>query len=89
MLQIVNIVALVLAVLAVTRSPTKIRTSLYICGTALALGSVGVGLGVALHSAEGAAGLAVLGMQLGMIVASIERIVRSRKNRPTCPVKPA
>jgi hypothetical protein len=68
MLQIVTIVALVRAVLAVTRSPTKIRTTLCICGATILLGFVGLCVGVALHSAEGAAALAAVGMQFGMIL---------------------
>jgi len=88
MLQIVTTVALVLAVVAVIQSPTKIRTVLYICGITLVLGFVGVCLGVAWHSAEGAAALAIVGMQFGMIVASIERILRSGKKLPPKTAKP-
>lgn len=76
---ILTLVALVLAILAVVRSPKKIHTALYIVGATLTGGLIGTGIGFAFQSPHGAAALAVFAMQIGMIAASIERIRRDRK----------
>jgi hypothetical protein len=84
---ILTFAALVLLILAVVRSPKKIRTALYIVGATLGCGLIGAGIGFAMGSPRGAGGLAGFAMQIGMIVASIERIRRNRRAGPQSPVR--
>jgi hypothetical protein len=80
MAGILTVVVLILAFVAIKRSPRKLHTTLYIVGAILICGLVGTGIGLALKSPEGAGALAGIGMQFGGIAASIERIRMYRKS---------
>lgn len=86
--SILTAVALVLAVIAIVRSPRKLHTTLYILGAVFVCILVGAGIGLALGSAAGAGTLAAIASQLGGIAVSIEQIRRYRKIGPKYPVKP-
>jgi hypothetical protein len=75
---ILTIVVLVLAAIAIFRSPRKLHTTFYIFGAMLICGLVGTGIGLAFKSPQGAGALAGIAMQFGGIAASIERIRRYR-----------
>jgi flagellar biosynthesis protein FliR len=76
---LLTLVALILTVLAVIRSPRKWHTALYIMGCVIIGGLLGTVLGLAISSPEGAGALAGVGMQFAGIAAAIERIRRYRK----------
>ena len=80
MAGILTIVVLVLAVVAIIRSPRKLHTALYIVGAILICGLVGTGIGLAFKSPTGAGALAAIAMQFGGIAASIDRIRMYRKS---------
>lgn len=76
---LLTVVALILAAVAIIRSPRKLHTTLYIVGAMLICGLIGTGIGLAFRSPEGAGALAGIAMQFGGIAASIERIRLFRK----------
>ena len=80
MAGILTIVVLVLAVVAIIRSPRKLHTALCIVGAILICGLVGTGIGLAFKSPQGAGALGGIAMQFGGIAASIERIRVYRKS---------
>jgi hypothetical protein len=69
----------VLAIVAIVRSPRKLHTTLYIVGAILVCGLVAAGIGFALGRNAAAAGdLAGIAMQFGGIAVSIDQIRRYR-----------
>ena len=85
--QALPAVTLVLAVVAILRSPRKLHTAIYIVGAELIFALVGTGVGFVVGNAASAGTLAGLTMEFGGIAASIERIWRYRKTEPSYPVK--
>lgn len=70
----------VLAAIAILRSPRKWHTALYIIGCMAVSCAVGFGMGFALHhTAEGAGSVAAFLTQWAGLIAAIERIRFYRK----------
>lgn len=86
--NVIFLAAIVLAVVAILRSPRKLHTFLVIGAAMLACFLVGVGIGFAVRNQEMAAVLAVSLMSLGGIAVSIEQIRRYRKSVTKYNVKP-
>lgn len=76
---ILTAIVVALFFLAVFRSPRRLRTAGYILGVMVVCGLVGTGIGFLLRNPEAAGELAGLLMQVGGIVASIERMRRHNK----------
>ena len=72
---------LICTAIAVRRSPTRLRTALYLTGMMLLAGMAGAALGWFRNGPEFAGRMTALGIQLGGIAASVERIIRF-KNTP-------
>lgn len=76
---LLSAVVLALFVIAVLRSRRKLHTRFYILAVMVICGLIGAGIGFAFMNPRAAGSLAALLMQVGGIVASIERIRRYRK----------
>jgi hypothetical protein len=80
--------AIVLAVVAIVRSPRRLHTALLIVGAMLIGLALGIGIGFVTGNAYAAGALAGSLMSLAGIAASIERIRRYRKGATKFNVKP-
>jgi lipopolysaccharide export LptBFGC system permease protein LptF len=86
--NVVFLAALMLAVIAILRSPRKLHTAFFIVGVMFTCFLVGAGIGFALRDQELAAVLGTSLMSIGGIATSIERIRRYRKTKTKYNVKP-
>jgi len=84
----VFLAAVILAIVAIVRSPRKLHTGLYILGAMLICALVATGNGFGFGSAAAAGTLAGVALSVGGIAASIERIRRYRKGATKYNVKP-
>jgi uncharacterized transporter YbjL len=85
---IVFLAAIVLAVVAIVRSPQKLHTALLIVGAMLIGLALAIGIGFATGNAYSAGALAGSLTSFAGIAASIERIRRYRKGVTKYNVKP-